>query len=24
VRPQFYERLRVAGVELPADMFMSR
>jgi pilus assembly protein CpaF len=24
VRPQFYERLRVAGVELPADMFMPR
>jgi pilus assembly protein CpaF len=24
VRPQFYERLRVAGVELPPDMFMPR
>jgi pilus assembly protein CpaF len=24
VRPQFYERLRIAGVELPSDMFMPR
>ena len=24
VRPQFYERLRVAGIELPPDMFMPR
>jgi pilus assembly protein CpaF len=24
VRPQFYERLRVRGVELPPDMFFAR